>query len=584
MPIYKKIEKTLSNLEQTPTIYFRSGSLVYVGTSIGEIFVFDDNTDIFVDYFTCDLDQAISNITIYENLMACAYIDGNIRVYNLHNKNIIANIFHGLWHVQHMLFLDKETLIINYNNKKLYKEKLSPLKQTKSTTLTFAPIDAIHLIDNFLLLQYDNSIFALFDIKNYKLLNHKYITTTNKIKTATLTGYYLEIISVNNFSNIYNLCDSLELDSHILHNNITEAFALIEHNPILKISSSYKSLLDIHNKNIENALQYISTQNYELFSRVCGMLDYKKDLLLSLNNTYKAYPRFCELIEYNRFAIAFGLSVEHSYLQQTSVYKKLQNHLAQAFKTAQKYILNCDISSAKEVLNPFITIPSKRESIKLFLEQNELFLEFFKAIEQNNFKKITNIIEKEKRFKKLTNYQIFIDTFPIFTQNILNKIYHGDDVKESLKKLSSSQTNITLTQISKDMQELLFAYKHNNFMACYRILDKNNTLLWCDISNMLEKHWDKLIVKARNYAKSGNIENISNILDEFINLSSRKEIITSIFKLCLYFKIDNHINKKEFTEAERAIYSYIDMFGKEYYISILMHKFEKNSNINLALH
>jgi hypothetical protein len=582
-----EIQELLATLEQIPTAYFRDGTSVYVGTSLGEIFLFQDKIDIPLDIFIPVSNTALCTIITYENFMACADIEGNIKVYNLHSKRIISHIFHGAWHVEHMMFLDKETLLVGYTRGKIFQESLTPLKESKTVNLAFKTIDKVHIMENktFALLEYDGNSFALFDRENHKLLHNKFITISSNIKTSKLLENRLEIVSTNNFTNSYNLCDSDELDSLILHNALSEAFILVEHNPILRTTSSYKRLQNIYEEILQNLIKYIYTQNQELFFRTCTMLEYKKEILLSLQKTYKAYPRFYEFVKEKRFALAFGMSTKHAYLQKTPPFKELQKHYTHAFQSAQKYILLNDIPKAKEILHPFLIIPSKRETIQLFLEQNQFFLEFFKAIEENDFCKVEMIVKKEKCFKNLPNYQIFIKTLTPFTQEILHLLYAAElqHAIPMIEKLPSSHTRTILIQTTDAMKLLIDAYEHNDFMACYTLLDVHNELLWCDIGYRLEKHWNKITTKARDCAKKGAIDEVIQSLGDFLEIPSRKDMVTSIFKVALYFKITSLLEQKEYKESEKAIYNYRDMFDKDYILTLLMQKFKEKSPTTLAL-
>lgn len=587
MPLSSEIQELLATLEQTPTSYTRNGSSLFVGTSLGEVFLFQKGVALPLDIFSSGAAFSICVISILDNFMACADIAGNIHVYNSNSKKNIAHIIHGSWHVEHLLFLDKETLLISYGQGKIYQEKLTPLEENKSANLPFRKIDALHILENkkFALLEHEGCSFALFDIVNHKLLHSKFITTSNKIKKATLKNNKLEIISTNNFTNSYNLCDSDELGSLLLHNTLSEAFALIEHNPILRTTASYEKLSILYEEILQEAFKAISHQNQELFSRACTMLEYKKDVLHSLQKTYKAYPRFCEFVQEKRFALAFGLSTEHPYLQKFPLFIELQKHYTQAFQRAQKYILHNEMLHAKEALAPFITIPAKREIIKLFLEQNQLFLEFFKAIEQNDFYGVEEIVQKEKRFKKLSNYQIFIESLPSFIKEILHTIYNANTslAIHMIEKLPLSQNRLTLQQIAEAMKQLLSAYERNDFITCHTLLDIHDALLGCEIAQLLEKHWGKITTKARESAKRGAIDGVSQSLGIFVDIPSRKSMVTSIFKVALYYKIISILEQKEYKEAEKAMYAYVDTFGKDYTMTLLMQKFKEKSPTPLAL-
>jgi hypothetical protein len=159
--------------------------------------------------------------------------------------------------------------------------------------------------------------------------------------------------------------------------------------------------------------------------------------------------------------------------------------------------------------------------------------------------------------------------------------------KKSLK-LNISTSNAPVTQeISPSLNrggetELLQAYDANDFKQCYELIDKYN-LDTHQLAILLEKHWEKLIQSCEEFALKGDAKSIISTFKELLFIQTRSEKIGDLLRLSFFQKIKILSEEKLYQSAMNIIYSYIDIFGYDREIAMIIKKFELHSKQKIAI-
>jgi len=524
------------------------------------------------------------------NLLACGDNAGNIFLYTLAAHKEIARFCYVAQPVSRILYLNPHTLVIFFVGGSVYRHSLSFEPHAKKTRIPFATLRNIlpFMQNNYALLQVDATSFALFDLAEHKLCRSKFLTTPFAIKTCRIEENNLHIEYQNKRNDSFDLCPAKELDSLLLHNALEQADTLLGHNPVLTRTPSFEKLSRFYDATLQEALQALIAQNKERFERIVEMLlglSAKKEELALLKKTYEHYPRFVALVETEKYPLAYAMSAKFPRLQTTPPYKKLQEHFGTCHKQAQKALNNGEHAKAREILTPFMTIASKKDTIKLFLDKNSLFLSFLKAIEEQDYRTCQALIAQEKSLEKLPNYTALLDAQESFMQEIYKASLALDlpRAEERLAKLPLSKSLHSLQELYRGAALLQKLYDNNDFKGCYELLDIHPLLLQSELGILLEKHWGKTLAKAREHAIAGEMTQIQNLFENLSGIKSREESIAHLYKLGFYAKIKLFLEQKEFKSAEKFIYSYLDLFGEDMQITLLMKLFSLTSPTPLAL-
>jgi hypothetical protein len=494
-----------------------------------------------------------------------------------------------------LAFLDAETLLCANDLGILYTFFLNSQNRYKSIQTKISQIKEILIMPNrdYLMISGRSNIISLVDIKNFKILYDKYIKFHTQInKIALIEDRYL-ISALQNNKILYMELPSITiLNSLIIHSSFAKAYELIEREPFLQSSDEHKKLEEMFERSYENAKKALIKKNETLAMQA---LDAYKDvkckqmLIQDLFLAFKHYPRFEELFLEKKFALAYIICSKFTPLKKTPQYDKMEEIFKMIFLNAQRYMMQNNISKAKELLSEYNIVASKRISIKLLLTQNKDFIELLKAIQGRDFKTIYRLANKNESLKQIPNYislnkqiqeslteiEAYIKSGEIKkAANLLHPLKDIEHIKESVEDLYKKYDYVLMLQK---------AYEDSDFKSCYEILDMYEYLRSTELGALLEKHWLKLIQKCENFALAGNITDIEKTIGELIDIRGRSNKIKDLIKVGFYVKISALTDKKEFQNAEALIYRYIDTFGVDTEIRGYMKKFEKLSSGRLAL-
>lgn len=542
-----------------------------------------------------DLTQSfISAIAFYKNRLACASHNGDIFIIDIHSRLGRTSFANSFIRVNTLCFLDETTIISGNANGTLFINYIEDEKKSKQVKTGFKTISAIIRMPNpnYIMISGNVNYVSLYDIKNNKIVHHKYLEFKGKVTKIGLTDNTL-IAVVDNLTLYHVQLPSVaKLKSFILHNKLDAAFHLCEQDCMITESLEYKKLQDSYNKIYEQAIELLINQQktealklLDIFKNIPS----KKDEIALLFKSFEHYPRLQELFLEKKYALAYALCAKFPALESTSQYKKMEELWREAFINAQKQILLGRDEIAKSLLLEYVTILSKRPMIRLILNHNKEFIEFLKVVEAKNFLKVNEIVKTNEAFTKIPTYKLLENDIECGLLEIKDfiKIGNTNAAKENILKfegLPSVAIEIAkLTQEYQNMQKLLKAYKDGNLIACYEILDEHISLSFTELGESLQMKWSELIHTCEEYALRGNIKDIKVTLGGLINLSTRRDKIGDLLRVSFHTKIKILMTKKSFKNAENIIYSYIDIFGTDMEINSLIRLYETVTNTRLAV-
>lgn len=536
----------------------------------------------------------VSAFAFYENQIACSGYGGAIFVINLFsqaNKDIIT---HSRSQIDALCFLDENTLISGNIDGAI---DIISLKNTHSYKRLNAPFRAIKQIlimpnPNYIMVTSQKHI-AIFDIKNYKLIDSNYIELNANINKVTILRKEMLIIAFDNKEIIKIELPNIEkLKSLILHNSLDRAFDLIAHEPMLRNSTEHQELEKRYQEIYLKALDALLHHNKELALQLTDMFKHtktKQDEIKELFLAFDNYPQFQAHFSQQKLTLAYAMATKFPALQQTWQYARMERAWKEAFKNAQRQILLGKEKNAKLCLSEYLAITSKRESIQLILKQNKEFIKFLKAIEKKDYKTVNQLALKHEIFTQIPTYHALVKEAQEHLEKAKEYMKKGDvtEAQEHLHKIENivnlkNEVN-TLYEECRDIVLLQNAYEDNNFKSCYEIIDLHKHLTSTELGMLLQKHWSKLMYKCEKYALKGDIKKIKTTLNDLIMLKTRRGKIGDLLRLSFHTKIQTLISTNKPKEAEKIIYSYIDIFGVDKEISSIMRLYETSFSITLAI-
>ncbi len=537
----------------------------------------------------------VSAFAFYKNKIACSGYGGSIFIVDLYSRSYRTIILHNIARTDALCFLDEENIISGNIDGSIHISSLTDKKVYKKINTPFLRIKQIIKMPHpeYILISSDSNYLALINIKTYKIVNDRYIECEDKVhKMALLNEESLSVALVNKRIIKIQLATLAKLQSLITHNSLDEAFLLVAKEPMIRDSNEHKLLEEKYQLFFTKAIAALTHNNRDLALQLTNMfknIPEKRTEIIELFSGFEKYRRLQSLFYEKNYTLAYAMCSKYPALQQTPQYKKMEQIWKIAFGDAQRQMILKRSDIAKDILSKYMTIASKRPLINFILNNNKQFLDFLKAIENREFKKLDLLVKENDIFAQIPTY-ISLKREIQDSLNETQECLRVGNTKQALihlKKLSKTphlaDIVAQLYNKSKNVQKLYDAYNNNKFLICYEILDSYKYLKDIEIGVLLEKHWSQRMKKAEEHALSGNLKALKSTLGELLKLPTRKEKIGELLRTSFHTKIKQLTSKKHYKNAENVIYSYIDIFGLDNEIEQLMYFLELKSSIKLAI-
>lgn len=537
----------------------------------------------------------VSALAFHGQYMACSGYGGTItlmKMSSLADKKIIES---SKGRINALCFLDNETLLSGSSSGVVQIHSLKETTQSKSINTAFTNIKNIIKMPNpnYVMLSAESNKLIIIDLQQAKVVSNSYLVFEENINHILLDSTETLFITLeNNILYKFELPNAEEIKSHILHNTLDEAFILVENDPMLQGTREHKRLEvmyeNLYTQAIE-ALIHSQTKEAQRLTEMFKDVASKREEIRSIFKDFKHYTRFKTLVVEKKYALAYIMSEKFPSLKRTQQFKKMETSFKDAFGFAQKQILIGREDVAKEVLSPYSAVLAKKPIINLLLKQNKDFIDFLKAIQTKNYILIEKLIDKHELFVQIPTYT----ALRLSEQNALDeiaKLINAAQIKEAIEaiKLLQGTPGIKeelkeLYRVAKLVKSLENSYEMGDFIQCYEIIDTHYVLNDLQLSNLLEKHWSKVMDECEEFAFKGDIKSIKDRLGELIGVKTRLAKVGDLLRVSFHSKIKGLLAKRSFLNAENIIYSYIDIFGIDSEISSLMKIHEKLTGKKLAI-
>ena len=548
-----------------------------------------------LDTASIETKNFVSAFAFYKNTFACSGYGGAVIIFDLFTQSDKIVITHNKARIDALCFLDENTLVCGKDDGKIDIVLLNDKNGFKSISTPIASIKQILIMPNpqYILVSGTSNIITIVDVKNYKIAHSKYIELNARINSVDIVkGDALVIALENNDILHVDLPGITKLKSLIAKRSLDKAYALISKESMLQGSHEHLLLEKRFEKDYEEAAKALINQNKKKASHILELyknVRSKQDRIRELFTAFENYLRFQKLFLEKKYALAYAMCSKYEPLKYTVQYKKMEQLFKIAFSNAQRHILQNNMTGARSLLAEYNTVLSKKPLIKLLLTQNKEFVELLKAIQKKDFKTVNRLVKLNELFKQIPNYTALNTQVEETLQEAETNIINGnvEDAKKLLSTLKDadnvSQRVQELDQRCKHFKLLQEAYEKDDFKACYEILDIHQHLKSTELGGLLEKHWLKIIKQCEEYALKGNIKDIKKTLGPLIAVDARSNKIGDLLRVSFHIRISALIKNKDYKGAEAIIYTYIDIFGQDSEIDLIMKKFEDISKRKLAI-
>lgn len=529
-----------------------------------------------------------------QNYIACSGYGGEIKIIYLPSLKVVQEIQSSHSRITALLYLNKN-LLLSGNVQGTFEIHNLQNKTSKEISTPFSRINSIIKLpsQDSVAVSGDDNRVILININTEKVITNNFLQTELPISSLELLNPSTLLVKLqNNTAQEFKLALESDLQNSLEQESLKDSYALLEHFSYLKTTPTATEIESLYKKLYSKAINALIDSNEEPYLYLYESLDSfekKSQELKNLYMAYEAYDKFEIFIKEQKYALAYALSEKYPALKETELFSIMEKQFKSLTLQAQKFLQKGDSESARELLSPYMSITQKQEQLQLLLRNNTHFIEFLQAVAYKEYATISKLLKENKSFSNIPSYQALIKESQTILEDIRDFILQAKP-KKAIELIKRYQNNFLITQELKELYKdaldaklLLESYEESDFLRCYELLDSNDFLHDLELSKLLEMHWIKLMTLCEGYALEGNIADIKKSLNELILLKSRSNRIGAILRLAFHTQIELLLEKKRFSSAESLIYSYLDIFGMDKEIGIIMHYYEKVATKKLAI-
>ncbi|GAB6074433.1 WD40 repeat domain-containing protein [Nautilia lithotrophica] len=275
-----------------------------------------------------------------------------------------------------------------------------------------------------------------------------------------------------------------------------------------------------------------------------------------------------ELIDNNEFEKAYELVNKNPFLKRTKTYEALEDKWNKLLVLAQKKFEKGETDLAKQILAPFLKIPSKRSLVQSLFNDFSEFEKFKKAVLSFKYPLAYSLVTKYPYLKNTIYYKKMEDDWKKVFNKAKELIFQKgkeDEVREVLKpfrgvteKTPFIQTLFNEKQLYQLLQQKLQKKEFADFFA---LINRFPFLSDSDEYEKAIKYGESLKQKAYDLLKKGEykkVVNIAELLEQFPMFKEEVDDLKRKAKTLLEFHrvlathdlnlIENYVKEHPFLE------------------------------------
>ena len=386
----------------------------------------------------------ILSISLDEEYLVSGGVSGEIKLYNLEIKKEIGTIIkhkdfvtdleieseinevYGGCYDKAVVFCD----LITYRKKERYLH-IKPVRkiEKKETLITADQISDIlkwdvvkteskdrvdfykefrdfWIDDNFLVILM-NSKVAIYDLEKEVILNDNFLEINEGDKIVVF-GRFMLISDIKGVLYKFDLFEDEEkLLDLILKEDFKRAYELVDKNPFLKRTLAFEKLEKLVEAMIKRAKAYFETDKEKAIEILQKLLvvPHLRGQIENIIRDFENIVKFKFAIKSGNYALAYQLANQFPLLKETKYYELLEKKWQITFEKALKLIKEGKISEAKELLEPFMAVPTKLPLIEFALKKANILFLMKEKLAKRDFKGFFDLVKLHPELKDTIEYQ-----------------------------------------------------------------------------------------------------------------------------------------------------------------------------------
>lgn len=434
---------------------------------------------------------------------------------------------------------------------------------------------------------------VLIDLKKHKIRDASYISRPEKITQLSITHDDMLIVGCEDGSvTMHKLFPEDNLESLLNSSACAQAYDLVQDYPLLEDSALTHEIEQEWEYSLEDALLKAEKGNndealdvLQKFTQVPA----KSNAIKDVKNFIKHFQSFSSAVLNENYALAYSIAEQTPLLKRSAAYEEMEKIWDTCFLKAQTFVITDQKRDLIQVLEPFSRVNSKLCFIQVLLHQPALFLQFTHHVNTHEYDKLFSITHSYPCLKEIQSYKDLLYAAEELSLKAREHIFCGElDLAEleleQLEHIPSMKIQWReLKHIYTLALKLQSLYSDGDILSCYALIDKNEILQALPLSKELETNWNIKMESAEKEALLGHIKEIKATLGKLLTLSTRAQKIGTLLRLGFLTQIKLLVIKKQISSIQKAIDTYIEMFGYDTELNNLILKLTQEKIVEIDL-
>lgn len=560
--------------------FTRDSKYLVTGGMEGRLYMWSVSTGKKVDTLSHHAD-AISAVASNEsgNWIATAGYDRVIKVFNRSfRKNHYKLISHqapvttvNFLSSQRLLSTDKEGTLLVWD---VVKANVIARLPKFDSHITAVCMDKE---ENFLFVAGIGGTVGLYDLKEMKLLKIDFL---KQLAGITQMSYCdKRALLIFGLSNGHIAIYELKKEEHAFlewmqRKEFQACYIMVEENPMLRYSDVYRRLEELYAAAYSRAKELLRSQKTaeakELLKHFTAS-SAKRLMIQRLFNDFALFHTFANAVEGKKYMMAYSLAAEYTTLKETKEYEMMEEEWRKILVIVRRIVNEKESEEKiKQLFRPFMGIPGKNLIINTLYTNRNIYILFRKYLKEKDYFNAFRLVGGHPFLQELEEYEKLLSIGEIFKESTKNTFNGGNyyDAVKLCTLLSSFPSHReyaeSLRKKANIYAEAMQYFAEKQFGAVYNMVEEHPFLEEAKIAADIEKNFIAHYEKAENYAASGNVAAVKQVMEKFSKIKSKIPSICHLVKIAYWAQIEEAAREKASDQLlQEAFGRYQQIFGYE---------------------
>ena len=244
------------------------------------------------------------------------------------------------------------------------------------------------------------------------------------------------------------------------------------------------------------------------------------------------------LIEKERLIQAFKLLVAAPMLKYSAEHTRLKNKYQHKLEQAIFYLIKNDVSSAKEITNPFLVLKYKQDEIYLIYEAFKHYLKFQTIFHEQRFNLAYSIATKYPALQYTIEYKsmekVWQQKFLEAQKKVL--LHDLESARILLSEYMSVASKRPLIKLilykNKEFLHFIKAVEKKEFHKIPKLIKENKIFAETQHYQMLNNELEESVVQVNELIQVGNISLAEVLIEKISDSPKHQDLVDNLYVAC----------------------------------------------------